>query len=188
MLDYKNSMSLTKLTKKLSELKPNKFKKILKNLNMDLNINQNDNSLWKAIKLYLAKEYPNPTYESVYYLRKNKLTNNPNSLALMAKADMVRTIGTPPKFAVEDIMEINKLMNLVEKAESVEIQGDVIYQGQKKYKVLDNHKKNMPLTKHQIDVFEYALQNVYNNYFDFVPKELTLDEKIEWIKSNHDRK
>ena len=128
MLDYKNRISLKKLTQRITEIKPNKFKTILKKLNMDLNINQSDNSLWMAIKLYLEKEHPNPRYESVYYLRKNNIIKNPDALPLMVKSEMIRCQGTPPKYAVEDILVLE--FKAVDKINPVEISKIMSYMNQ----------------------------------------------------------
>ena len=172
MLDYKTSLNLKKLTKILIEVKPIKFKKLLQQHGMNPNTNQTSDSFWEAFTHGREKnsEKKGKTFESIHYFKTRKIAYE-SKLKLLAKTNKIRFETDPLRYCVQDVDYILSIERFVQQAEKLEIQGDVIYQGKKKYKVIDGHQKGMSFSEYQINVFDSALKEFYSQLYDFIPKK-----------------
>lgn len=170
-----------KSSRNLAKLSSKSFKKLLKITNMNSEIEPNN--FWELFKSYRDSECPNPTFSTIYLLNKEYQFTH-KVLDSLAREGLIRYQESPLRYALQDVILMSTIREVVKTAETVEIQGSVIYEGKTKYRVLDMQKNNVPLDKHKMDIFRSAFEGIYSELYNFVPKELSLDEQIEWLKSN----
>ncbi len=142
-------------------------------------------NLWEDLVRMKNKRYPNPTYVSAYRARHDfGLTDK--VLAGLVSENMIRTDGNnPPKYALEDMQVAVKLRHHVADLETADIVGEHVVKGNKKYLVMDLTKWNKTVDKYRSEILDRMHKDLFGEVYDFIPKDLTLEEKIELIKQRH---
>ena len=187
-LDIEYSFKQRQILKSFKK-KPKLYKTVLNFFNMPLEISVD--SFWDGFRKLRDQACPNPKYESIYFLRKN-YGFTAYVLNSLAKDNLVRSQGIPAKYAKEDVIKMYELRHVVNVAEEADILKSNVINGKSSYLVLDNHAKGMSLDQYQINAFKTAFEGhvgqIYNLQYDFVPKTLTLDEKIQWLRDEEAKK
>ena len=162
--------------------------KILKKYYYMRNDENKKSNFWKDFAEYRQKYYPFPTWitQNQVNVRYNI---NDGTAKKLHKDGLVRMTLEPLRYAEEDVKNVAEWLSKVVVAESVELMGAFVMEGRTRYRVVDgNQNSKMGLSKYKIGLLAGILDTFYGNIYDFVPKTLTLDEKIQWLRDEEAKK
>lgn len=137
---------------------------------------------WKSVFDYRDKLTPNPTYISVYKAKKDyKLT--PQAITKAVNDGLVRQ-NEEQQVAQEDVAIMKTFVDFFEDLKKTEIVKEADIFGKKKLMVVDTFKHGESLTKYQTEIMAKIVLWFQTNLYDFVPKNLPLEEKIKLLSTN----
>jgi hypothetical protein len=175
---------MLKILKKFSKNKH--FTTIAKLIDMK---EYNLDTFWNDYISMLHAKYPNPTYISGYKARYDHGFTIPVVQSLI-KDGLLRSKveGKIVTFALEDILQMKKIRGYLQKAENAELIKEHLVLGKKKFLVFDFYKKDRSIDKYRSELMAIMLEDFYGEIYDFIPKNLSDEDKIELIKNKEKKK
>lgn len=151
----------------------------------------NSDEIWSEILTFLRQKYPEPEFTTLYYARKelgvtDRIIKRFNSKIINGEP-IIRSVGEGgnTKYAIPDIKMIGQFRALIQELEDKEVFKKQVIEGREKYLVLDSHEKGITTDEYLIKILHAYKKSIFGDIYDFIPKTLTLDEKIEMLKKNH---
>ena len=142
----------------------------------------NFDSFWEDFRQMRDNRYKTPKFVSGYEARKSYGFTD-YVLNSLIKDELIRTNGeTPPKYALEDLLLMQKIRDQLAKLESVEMTKETLIQGKNKYLVMDLFKRGKSLDKYQAEAMTIMHQDFYGDIYHFVPKDLPVEEKKKYFE------
>jgi len=186
--------TIPKITALIQKAKNNQnVVKILSKYPMINNIISKTNSeeIWSDILAFLRGKYPEPEYTTLYYARRelgvtDRIIKKLNSQIINGEP-IIRSVGEggERRYAIPDIKMIAQFRSLIEELEDKEVFKKQVYEGREKYLVLDSHEKGITTDEYLIKILHAYKKSIFGDIYEFIPKTLTLEEKIEMIKKTH---
>ena len=175
---------LNKITRLMLYPERFKFNSILKYYNMSQKLDSK--TFWLEFQKIRDNNCQLPTFVSIHQCRRHYGFND-FMLKRLYRDGLIRASGTPSKYALEDVIIMSELRDVITKAEKVEIQGNVIYRGKNKYRIIDMSSKKITINEYQLEVFKSAFDGwfgrIYEKNFHIISKELSLEKKVEILKN-----
>ena len=151
----------------------------------------NSDEIWSEILTFLRQKYQEPEYTTLYFARKelgvtDRIIKRFNSKIINGEP-IIRSIGEggERKYAIPDIKMIGQFRALIQELEDKEVFKKQVIEGREKYLVLDSHEKGITTDEYLIKILHAYKKSIFGDIYDFIPKTLTLEEKIEMVKKNH---
>jgi hypothetical protein len=151
----------------------------------------NSDEIWSEILTFLRQKYPNPEFTTLYFARRelgvtDRIIKRFNTKIINGEP-IIRSIGSDgnTKYAIPDIKMIGQFRELIQELEDKEVFKKQVINGREKYLVLDSHEKGITTDEYLIKILHAYKKSIFGDIYDFIPKSLTLDEKIELLKKNH---
>jgi len=151
----------------------------------------NSDEIWSEILTFLRQKYPNPEYTTLYFARRelgvtDRIIKRFNTKIINGQP-IIRSTGSDgnTKYAIPDIKMIGQFRELIQELEDKEVFKKQVINGREKYLVLDSHEKGITTDEYLIKILHAYKKSIFGDIYDFIPKSLTLNEKIELLKKNH---
>ena len=183
-LDYKQPFILKRAKKVLNALSQIKITKLANQIKMKDTRTINTDNFWQLYISNLEVQCPNPQWETIFKLRKHHGFSDA-VLKTLAREGLIRKQDDPLRYALEDVLAMKEIRGFITELEEYKYIERVQLDGKNQFRIIESRANAMSDDRYKADVMTRIHSSLYSDIYNFVPKKLSLEEKIEWIKKNH---
>jgi hypothetical protein len=140
--------------------------------NKDLTLTE----FWKDILTYRDIKYPNPTWVTQYYARKNLSINDNTIKRLRETAKEGKLLlrskkeGDKYEYALEDLEMFTSFAHVIQDLEEKEVFKKTVIDGQSRYIMLDFFQKGKSIEEHRLETIKALMDSVIGDVYKIVKK------------------